>query len=330
MLLLAAALYHLLLPSQAPQAVAMNGPILYGITGNGQLFKIDVMNCTACPIANLSGTNGGASDVLALPNGDILVQAGGLLRYTLPNPNPIWTDNSAGYGGSVMAPDGTIYLCRVVPSTGLSTYDPVTNNVVFIGAWPSGMIISEFFYQNGVLYGFGVLSGTTVVVQINTTDPSQSTVVHSGLNVNSGGTTNEGYTTAFGGSTTDVLYQYNVNTNTFDFICDLDAFIPGSDGFTGLTDLPPGVQEAPCLCSTFAGTVNPATFNICIPGSVTVPYNNNAALDANDILRYILFSNLNDTLGSIIVQSSTATIAFDPATMQPDVPYSWRPSRATT
>lgn len=89
----------------------------------------------------------------------------------------------------------------------------------------------------------------------------------------------------------------------------------------GLTDLPPGVSEESCICTTFAGSVNTTTFNICIPGSVTVPYNNNAVLDANDILRYILFSDLNDTLGSIIVQSSTATIAFNPATMQPGVTY---------
>jgi hypothetical protein len=38
-------------------------------------------------------------------------------------------------------------------------------------------------------------------------------------------------------------------------------------------------------------------------------------------LRYILFSDPGDTLGSIIVQSSSATIAFNPATMQTGIPY---------
>jgi hypothetical protein len=54
---------------------------------------------------------------------------------------------------------------------------------------------------------------------------------------------------------------------------------------------------------------------------VTVPYNTNAVLDGNDILRYILFSNINDTLGSIIVQNSSANIAFNATTMQTGVTY---------
>lgn len=54
---------------------------------------------------------------------------------------------------------------------------------------------------------------------------------------------------------------------------------------------------------------------------MTVPYNTNAVLDGNDILRYILFSNTNDTLGSIIVQSNSTVIAFNPATMQTGVTY---------
>ncbi len=208
-LLLTTAIYKIY-PSKATQKALMTEPILYGIRSDGQLFKIDVMNCTACPIANLSGILGGASDALVLPNGDILVQSGGLLRYTLPDPNPIWSETNTVYSGSVIAPGGTIYLSRVVPTAGLSAYDPITNDILFIGDWPSGMIIYEFFYQNGILYGFGVLSGNGVVVQINTSDPSQSTVVYSGVFTDSGGTTNGGYTTALSGSNGKIIYKYNV------------------------------------------------------------------------------------------------------------------------
>ncbi len=242
-LTIAAGTYYVLPTRPQPQATMLTGPILYGITADGKLFKIDVMTCTACPIANLSGI-AGAFDLLVLPNGDILVQADGLLRYTLPNTNPIWTDNSAGYGGSITAPDGTIYLSRFFPTAGLSTYDPNTNNIVFIGDWPAGMIISEFFYQNGALYGFGSLNGSQIVVQINTTDPSQSTVIHSGLSIGNGGTTNEGYTTALGSSNGKRIHKYNVLTNSFELICDLTALLPGLP-ITGLSDLPPNVPEAP-------------------------------------------------------------------------------------
>lgn len=310
---------YLLRPVQAPQHANMNGPILYGITSGGALYKVDVMNCTACLIATIPGVI--ATDVLVLPNGDILIQGSITARYSLPDITPIWSESNTVYEGSVLAPDGTIYLARSFPTWGLATYDPATNTITYIGDWPAGIQIAEFFYQNGVLYGFGSQSGSGVLVEINTTNPGLSTVVYSGLNIGSGGTTNNGYTTANSVNSGYILEQYNVTTNTFEFLCDLDNFILGSNGFSGLSDLPPGAPEAPCLCSTFAGTVNTTAFNVCVPGSVTVPYNNNATLDGNDILRYILFSDLNDTLGSIIVQSSSATIAYDPASMQTGVTY---------
>ena len=320
--LLAALLYSQHNVSPGKGEAAATGPILYGINGSGQLYKIDVMNCTACPIANLTGTFGGATDLLVLPNGDILVNAGELKRYTLPNNNPNWIDPSGnGYEGSIMAPNGMIYLSSIVPSAGLSTYDYLTNTTTFIGNWPAGVVISEFFFQNGVLYGFGGLSGVQVVVQINTTTPNLSTILNAIPPIVNGGTTNGGYTTAFGnGGSGQQLDQYNVTTNSFTFICDLAPFLPGIV-INGLSDLPPGVPVAPCLCTTFAGTVNNQTFNICVPGTVTVPYNTNAVLGSGDILRYILFSNTNDTLGSIIVQSSSAAIPFNSATMQTGVPY---------
>ncbi len=318
-LLTAAGWFYTQQPTTAPTAaLSANGPILYGIRPSGQLYKIDVMNCTACPIANLN-LNGAASDVLVLPNGDILVHSDGLQRFTLPNSTPIWTGAvGEGYDGSVLAPNGTIYLSRISPSDGLSIFDPLTNNITFIGNWPAGMVITEFFYQNGVLYGFGGLSGVPVVVQINTTTPSLSTVLNSTPPLGAGGTTSGGYTTSFGGGG-QLLYQYNVATNSFAFICDLALFLPF--GISGLSDLPLGIPVAPCLCATFAGTVNNQAFNICVPSAATVPYNNNAVLGSGDILRYILFSNPSDTLGSIIVQSSSAIIAFNPATMQTGVPY---------
>jgi len=319
LLLSAGAYLHYAKYPNNPQS--LSGPILYGITPGGALYKIDVMSCTACPIADFAG-NGLPYDVLVLPNGDVLVQSAfGLYRYTLPNNTPIWTESNSVYAGSVLAPNGTIYLASAFPTFGLAIYDPATNTITYIGDWPAGMQIAEFFYQNGVLYGFGSLSGSQVLVEVNTTNPGLSMVVYSGISITNGGTTNNGYTTANGASDSDMLYQYNVSTNTFDFVCDLD-FILGTDGFSGLSDLPPGVSEAPCLCSTFAGTVNNQTFNVCVaPGSVTAPYSNNADLGAGDILRFIFFSDPADTLGSIIVQSSSATIAFNPATMQTGVPY---------
>jgi hypothetical protein len=253
-LTIAAGTYYLV---QKEQAAMFTGPILYGTTDNGKLYKIDVMNCTACPIANLTGFDDGVKDLLVLPNGDILLMGGdGLYRYTLPNPNPIWYNNER-YGGSVIGANGIIYLSRGFPlPEGLVSYDPATNTTTFLGNWPPNWVVTEFFYQNGVLYAQANASGNRMTVQVNLTNPDQSTIVHnSSPMVFNGGTTNGGYTTTIV-SGLKRLHLYNAVTNTAEQICDLSAFLPGGGGaLTGLTDLPPGVQEAPCLCSTFAGSV---------------------------------------------------------------------------
>jgi hypothetical protein len=316
-ILLSLALLMLAYWSVSHSSKMSNGPILYGISSDGVIYKIDATTCDACPIMGPINAPNGVQDLVVLPNGNILVQTfDGLLLYDPPNPNPIWS-NGVTYGGSILAPNGLVYLSRPGNTPGLWTFDPATNTITFIGNWPPNIIVSEFFYQGGVLYGLaqeGPPPFTARVIEVNITNPEQSTIIVNNppFNIN-GGTTSNGYTTAI--SPSNILRQYDVTTNTYTTLCTLVT------SMSGLTDIPAGVTEAPCLCTTFAGTVNTNTFNICVPGSVTVPYNNNAILDGNDILRYILFSEPGDTLGSIIVQSSSTMIAFNPATMQTGVTY---------
>jgi hypothetical protein len=306
-------------PISPSQNKSSSGPILYGITPDGLIYKIDVMTCEACPILDPMGFLA-VLDLVVLPDGNILVQSeDGLRLYNPPNPNPIWSNNTA-YGGSILAPNGLVYLSSGGSTPGLWVFDPATNTTTLIGNWPPNIIVSEFFYEGGVLYGLareGPPPFVSRIIEVNVTNPDQSSIVvpNPPFNVD-GGTTNNGYTTSIStNGSSNILRQYDASTNTFITLCTLPV------GMDGLSDLPAGVTEAPCLCSTFAGTVNVTTFNVCIPVSIAVPYNNNATLDANDILRYILFSDPNDTLGSIIVQSSTANINYDPATMQTGVPY---------
>lgn len=297
-----------------------NGPILYGITPDGVIYKIDPMTCEACPIMGPINAPNGIQDLVVLPDGNILVQTtDGLRLYDPPNPNPIWS-NGVTYGGSILAPNGLVYLSQPGNTPGLWTFDPATNTIIFYGNWPPNIIVSEFFYQGGVLYGVareGPPPFSSRVIEVNITNPEQSTIMVNNPPFNvTGGTTNDGYTTAIStNGSANILRQYDVTTNTYTTLCTL------ATSMTGLTDLPAGVTEAPCLCVTFAGTVSNQTFNVCVPGSVTVPFNNNATLDNNDLLRYILFSDQNDTLGSILVQSSNATIPFNPAIMQTGVTY---------
>jgi hypothetical protein len=303
-----------------PAAAAANGPTLYGLSSGGVLYKIDPMTCTVCPVITFNNISSSV-DVVVLPDGRILVNDfDGLRLYELPNPNPIWTDNIP-CEGSVLAPNGLVYLSSYDPNGGLSVFDPATNTVTFIGLWPTNYFIGEFFYQNGVLYANGTeqtgpSSTPSRVFEINLNNPGLTTIVVSNPpSWTNGGFANGGYNTST--SPNNILRQYDVTTNTLQTVCTL----PVPTGVSGLSTLPFGVPEPPCQCLTNAGTVNTSVFNICVPGSVTVPYNNDATLDGNDILRYILFSNPSDTLGSIIIQSSSATIPYNPATMQTSVPY---------
>ncbi|MEI6410409.1 MAG: hypothetical protein WCR52_13560 [Bacteroidota bacterium] len=76
-------------------------------------------------------------------------------------------------------------------------------------------------------------------------------------------------------------------------------------------------------CSTDAGVLTASPISLCLgAGNVaTIPPATQTFLDNNDLLRYILFSNLNDTLGSIVATSATPSFTFNPATMQSDQTY---------
>jgi len=74
-------------------------------------------------------------------------------------------------------------------------------------------------------------------------------------------------------------------------------------------------------CSTDAGEITASPLDVCAGNTAEVPPALQFFLDNNDTLQYILFSNPNDTLGSIIATSNTPTFSFNPATMQIDVTY---------
>jgi hypothetical protein len=67
--------------------------------------------------------------------------------------------------------------------------------------------------------------------------------------------------------------------------------------------------------------ISASPLNLCPGTNATVPAATQTYLESNDILRYILFSNLNDTLGSIIATSITPSFSFNSATMQTGINY---------
>ncbi|MBK9338786.1 MAG: hypothetical protein IPM98_20540 [Lewinellaceae bacterium] len=111
-----------------------------------------------------------------------------------------------------------------------------------------------------------------------------------------------------------------VTTLSFDDVSGPDADTPTADNQDlGLdeTDLCNGED----CCPTYAGTMLVQTLHACINAPATLTHNGDEVLDNDDLLQFILFSNLSDTLGSIITTSNTPSFSFNPATMQTGVTY---------
>src|SRR5690606_24645930 len=77
----------------------------------------------------------------------------------------------------------------------------------------------------------------------------------------------------------------------------------------------------PCPCLTDAGEITANPLGLCTDEPATLPPAEQANLVYDDILQYILFSDPDDTLGSIISTANLPGFAFDPATMQTGITY---------
>ena len=74
-------------------------------------------------------------------------------------------------------------------------------------------------------------------------------------------------------------------------------------------------------CVARAGLIPSSPFSLCQDAIATVPPAAPNVLPPGTLLQYILFSDLSDTLGSILSISNTPGFSFDPATMQTGVTY---------
>lgn len=77
----------------------------------------------------------------------------------------------------------------------------------------------------------------------------------------------------------------------------------------------------PSCCITYAGTLTTQMADVCINGIASIVHAGNEVLEQGDLLQFVLFSDPNDTLGSIIVVQNTPEFTFDPMAMQTGVTY---------
>lgn len=286
-------------------------------TGNGFLWQLDPNTCAICPVLDLAGAI--VRETLILPNGDVLeMNNSSTNRYDPPSNNVIAI--IAGlYTGGLVHPNGTIYL----NSTGsLYTFDPSNNTVTLVGNFPPNYAVYELFYFNGQLYGmadfFNGINNEIVLLQINTANPGASVPIQTPPANYFWATSTPGGTVYVENSLTPVaIHTYDVTNNSVTVVC---TGIPVSGGIRGLTAAPAGTPELSCICFSAAGTPVANTVNGCVPLPLSVGFNNDATKDYNDVVRYILYSDLNNPLGSIIQNNTTPNFPFTPP-IQADVTY---------
>ncbi|MEI6412209.1 MAG: hypothetical protein WCR52_22655, partial [Bacteroidota bacterium] len=283
-------------PLQAQIIYVYNGII-------NQITKINLSDCSFCDIAPSSG-NFGLADVVVLPGGGLLNIGSTYLRRTPPPPaaQEIWGAGTGTleYGSGQLAPNGLVYLGGI---GGLGSFNPANNTLNFIGPWPAAwpqISVNDIFFVNNLLYGIVFdPNGQTFLIQINVNNPSQSLWLGpvNGTGGAEGGTWN-GNAGYFASNGIFDIYFYDITSGNSTLVCDL----PDDVVWVGGLSFPPaGTPEPPCLCSTNAGVLGGnGTIQVCSNETLTVPAVTQTVLDGNDVLQYILFSNPNDTAGSIV------------------------------
>ena len=301
----------------------LHAQIIYVLNGTlNQITKIDLSDCSFCDIAPSSG-NFGDADVVVLPDGGLLNIGSTYLRRTPPPPaaQEIWGAGTGTleYGSGQLASNGLVYLGG---AGGLGSFNPANNTLSFIGPWPAAwpqIGVHDIFFVNNLLYGTVYDINQSYLIQIDVNDPTQSLWLGP-VNVTGGaeGGTWNGSAGYFASNGNFDIYFYNIATGNNSLVCDL----PDNLVYIGGLSFPPsGTPEPPCLCSTNAGVLGGSgTFQVCSNETLTFPAVTQTVLDGDDILQYILFSNPNDTAGSIVATSASPSFTFGPP-LQTGVTY---------
>ena len=315
--------------------VTVKGQIIYSIVynyddNNEYLYAINLNTCEACPVTPPLNPPGFITGLIMLPNGSHLYVGGFKLYRFEPPPGVgvVWSYNnpSTYWFCGALAPNGLVYLGG---ETGLGSYNPANNDVQQIGPWPSGVaLVEHMFYLNGILYGLGYNQNGSeqYFMEINVTDPAQSVVLTGpqplipmggALGGTWSGNSGIFHSVNVGFDITNIFF-YDIQSGTSELICDL----PNNLGFYDFSYLASGGQHHGCLviCTTDAGSIPTPDQSLCAGETLTFAHTGEI-LDNNDVLEYVLFTNPNDTVGSILATSSTPSFSFDPATMQTGVTY---------
>lgn len=309
--------------------VFMNLPasaqIIYFNDTNGNIRTYDVANCTSTFIVNgpvfndmAVGPSGIFYGLLGQEIWEINTNTGNnILLATIPPNNTVVT--GIEYGA-----DGFVYVL----SDAVWAVNPAAGTIVNRGFLPANWFcVGDIVYYQGQYYAAMWINGTGTndqlcIIDVNTpansttfTPTPAGTVMVAGAPVFDEDCPRMYWYDTGATNLPSNLWELNLTSLTWTQICN------GFGLTVGGADTPNDYTFPISCCTTEAGTLGSNVANVCLPATIVAPHNNDQTLDANDVLRFIIFSDFNNPWGSILTSSSTTTLGFNPATMQTNVPY---------
>lgn len=299
----------------------LHAQIIYCNDIGTNVFTFNVQTCTSSLLPGGPAYN------------DMAVGAGAIV-YGLFGSDVIEINTSNGgnnYLGTIpglvtgleLGQDGLLYAL----GTNVWAFNPATGTVVNNGALPNNWFCTgDIVYLDGIYYAtvYDITNGgNNQLISVNLSNPSASTIIGpvpvndlvAGASVNSPSCPKLYWFNSPAGSLSD-LYEYDVNSQTWTLICQSFPNIIGG------ADTPNNYSFAfSCGCTTDAGNMPGANLNVCVDALAQTPATVGASLESDDLLRYIVFSNPNDTLGSIVASSASPVFAYNPALYTPGLTY---------
>jgi hypothetical protein len=304
--------------------------------------QYNINTCTFCPELDLPLSlfpNSSVQDVVPLPNGQVVLMGSNIIMvFDPPSIVPIATLDPPGdysYSGGVLAPNGNVYIAGSEFVSGqlissLFEYNPVSNTITLLGTFPLGTFaMIEIFFWNGQLYSIGAnISGSPsnfALATIQIGNPLTANIVYNYSQIcgEPTATISSGpfagiYTGAFDPNCSgDELFSFDLPNNSTAFVCDIQSLGYGY----GMGEVPIGFPASNCACLTNAGSVEtqPLTTYCTNTGASLIP-NFDEVLDNDDLIQYVMISNISNPVGSIIATSNIPAFAFAPP-MQIGVTY---------
>jgi hypothetical protein len=300
-------------------------PRLYGQTIffsnlSGQIYSLNISTCATSFVTSATAYNdmavGTGTTYYGLFGNNVysINASTGTSTLIATVSNPIVT-------GLEVGPTGTIYVL----GSNLFAINPSTGVVTTVGSLPNGWVSAgDMVYLDGQFYATVYQpSGPDLLINVNINNPALSTVVNSslpGFLVAGAGVNNPNcpkmYWFEFLGMSS-LIWEYDVNSQTWTQVC------PGFSFPVGGAGTPSGYSFAiNCsVCTTDAGSIDPGPLPFCVADPAVIPFNNDATLDANDLLQFILFSNPANPTGSLLATSNTPSFAYNAAAFTPGQTY---------